>query len=252
MSQFSRETSEIFYGEHVGKAFFPNLQEFMISDVVVGMELIADGAIQKWRNFIGPTNTERAKKEAPKSIRALFGTDGTKNAVHGSDSPASAAREIEFFFEGGKHKAMKTSAQLNNCTLCIIKPHIIKSCQLGQVLDMILQCGFEISAMELINFNRPMIEEFYDVYKGVLPEYLPLIQHMSNGPSVLLEVRQENAVLSFRDLVGPYDPEIGRHLRPDTLRAKFGEDRVKNAVHCTDLEEDGKLECQYFFDTMQA
>jgi len=53
----------------------------------VGMELVADGAIQKWRNFIGPTNTATAKMEAPRSIRALFGSDGTKNAVHGSDSP---------------------------------------------------------------------------------------------------------------------------------------------------------------------
>jgi nucleoside-diphosphate kinase len=41
-------------------------------------------------------------------------------------------------------------------------------------------------------------------------------------------------------------------LKPETLRAKFGESRVKNAVHCTDLPEDGSLECQYFFDIMQA
>jgi len=54
---------------------------------------------------------------------------------------------------------------------------------------MILQAGFEISAAELFNLSRPMIEEFYDVYKGVLPEYLPLIEHISNGPSVVLEIR---------------------------------------------------------------
>lgn len=96
------------------------------------------------------------------------------------------------------------------------------------------------------------MEEFYDVYKGVLPEYLPLIEHMSNGPCILLEVRQENAVSLFREFVGPYDPEIASHLKPDTLRAKFGVNRVKNACHCTDLPEDGLLECQYFFDIMQA
>lgn len=127
MSKFTKETAECFYGEHVGKSFFPNLQEFMVSDVVIGMELVADDAVAKWRAFIGPTNTERAKAEAPTSIRALFGTDGTKNAVHGSDSAASATREIDFFFGGeGKNKTMKTTAVLNNCSLCIIKPHIIK------------------------------------------------------------------------------------------------------------------------------
>ena len=99
----------------------------MTSDVCVGMELVKNGAVQGWRNFIGPTNTEQAKKEAPSSIRALFGTDKTKNAVHGSDAVTSSARENGFFFGG----AMKTTAVLNNCSLCIIKPHIVQEGVLG-------------------------------------------------------------------------------------------------------------------------
>jgi nucleoside-diphosphate kinase len=83
---------------------------------------------------------------------------------------------------------------------------------------MILTAGFEISAMELFNLSRPVIEEFYDVYKGVLPEYLPVIEHFSNGPVVALEIRQENAVERFRELCGPHDPEIAKHLRPETIR----------------------------------
>ena len=59
------------------------------------------------------------------------------------------------------------------------------------------------------------------MYKGVLPEYVPLIEHMTGGPSIALEVRQENAVSSFRALVGPHDPEIAKHLRPNTIRYKF-------------------------------
>lgn len=51
-----------------------------------------------------------------------------------------------------------------------------------------------------------------------------------------------NKVKSFRELCGPHDPEIARNLRPNTIRARFGVDRVKNAVHCTDLPEDGILE----------
>jgi nucleoside-diphosphate kinase len=54
---------------------------------------------------------------------------------------------------------------------------------------MILSEGFEISAMEMFYLDRPTIEEFYDVYKGVLPEYVPLIEHISSGPSIVLEVR---------------------------------------------------------------
>lgn len=72
----------------------------MTSDVCVGMELINTGAIGAWRNLIGPTNTEKARQEAPNSLRAMFGTDGTKNACHGSDSVDSAQRELDFFFGG--------------------------------------------------------------------------------------------------------------------------------------------------------
>ena len=70
----------------------------MTSGPVVGLELVADNSIKKWRAFIGSTNSLKAKEEAPNSIRGLFGTDGTKNSVHGSDSPNSANRELNFFF----------------------------------------------------------------------------------------------------------------------------------------------------------
>jgi len=190
MSKFNKDSSNEFYGEHIGKDFFPTLQGFITSDVCIGMELVKVNGIQGWRNFIGPTNTQKAKEEKPNSIRAIFGTDGTKNAVHGSDSIQSAQRECGIFFGGDSDsRVMKTTAVLNNCSLCIIKPHIVKDGQLGQVIDMILQAGFEISACELFNLNRSTVEEFYSVYKGVLPEYLPVIEHFSNNSCVALEIR---------------------------------------------------------------
>lgn len=107
---------------------------------------------------------------------------------------------------------------------------------------MILNEGFEISALEMFHFSKATIEEFYDVYKNVLPEYVPQIEQFISGPSIVLEVRQANVVKTFREMVGPSDPEIAKYLRPDTIRAKFGFDRVRNAVHCTDLPEDGVIE----------
>ena len=73
---------------------------FVTSGPAVGLELVADNSILKWRQYIGPTNVDKAIKEAPNSIRAKFGTPGspTYNAVHGSDSPKSAERELDFFF----------------------------------------------------------------------------------------------------------------------------------------------------------
>ena len=88
------------------------------------------------------------------------------------------------------------------------------------------------------------------MYKGVLPEYSAIIDHVSSGPIIAMEVRQDNVVNSLRALVGPHDPEIAKLLRPNTIRAMFGQDRVKNGVHCTDLSEDGVLEVQYFFELL--
>lgn len=76
------------------------------------MELVKDNAIKEWRNLLGPTNTQKARDEAPGSLRAQFGTDGTRNACHGSDSNESADRELNIFF--GKGSPMKTNALLNN------------------------------------------------------------------------------------------------------------------------------------------
>jgi nucleoside-diphosphate kinase len=58
-------------------------------------------------------------------------------------------------------------------------------------------------------------------------------------------------VQAFRDLCGPYDPEVARQVKPDCIRARFGVDKVRNAVHCTDLAEDGALEVQYFFQILK-
>jgi nucleoside-diphosphate kinase len=57
------------------------------------------------------------------------------------------------------------------------------------IIDLILQEGFEISAMEMFYLHKATTQEFYDVYKGVLPEYIPLIEHMTSGPVIVLEVR---------------------------------------------------------------
>lgn len=220
MSRFNGNSATQFYAEHKDKPFFPNLKEHMTSDVCIGMELVCQDAVAQWRSLIGPTNTENAKRDAPSSLRAMFGIDGTKNAVHGSDSVGSYKREVDFWFGGDEptERPMQTTAVLNNCTLCLIKPHILKDGQAGEVIDMILQAGFEISAIEMFQMTRAVIEEFYCVYKGVLPEYLPIIENFTAGPILALEVRQNNAVNAFRELCGPHDPEIAKHLRPDTIR----------------------------------
>ena len=73
---------------------------------------------------------------------------------------------------------------------------------------------------------------------------------MSSGPCIALEIRSNDPVNSFREVAGPWDIDIAKELREHTIRAKFGIDRVKSGIHCTDLPEDAISEVQYFFDIL--
>jgi len=97
-ARLAKEQAEEFYEEHRGKHFFDRLTRYMASGPVVAMVLAKAGAIRSWRALMGPTSTFTARVEAPASLRALYGEDGTRNATHGSDAPGSAAREIRFYF----------------------------------------------------------------------------------------------------------------------------------------------------------
>jgi nucleoside-diphosphate kinase len=61
MSKFNNSTASKFYEEHANKEFFPNLSGHMMSDVSIGLELVANDAVSKWRSVIGPTNTQNAQ-----------------------------------------------------------------------------------------------------------------------------------------------------------------------------------------------
>ena len=96
MLRMTREQAEGFYGEHRGKPFFDDLVAYMTSGPVMIQVLEGDDAIALNRRLMGATNPKDAD---PGTIRADFAESVEANAVHGSDSPASAAREIDFFFD---------------------------------------------------------------------------------------------------------------------------------------------------------
>jgi len=96
MLKISPEQAEQFYGEHKGKPFYEALVAFMTSAPIVATVWEAEGAIAKARAIMGATNSTEAM---PGTIRREFGTNNRYNVVHGSDSPASAAREVKFFFK---------------------------------------------------------------------------------------------------------------------------------------------------------
>ena len=250
MVQLSQKKAAEFYAEHDGKPFFPVLIDFMTQRPIVAFEIMGSDAVARWREILGPTDSSVARQEAPGSIRAQFGTDTTQNACHGSDSPASAKREAEFFFGPKQHH--KNTAKFRDCTLGIVKPHAFIGGLTGRIVQEISSTGLEITAMQLHNIEKANAQEFYEVYKGVVAEYNQMVEELSSGPCIALEICGTEAHGTFRELVGPTDPEIARHLRPRAMRAKFGQDKIKNALHCTDLPDDSVLEVEYFFKILDS
>ncbi|CAK6956229.1 nucleoside diphosphate kinase 7 [Scomber scombrus] len=252
MTKLTWSQAADFYVEHQSKPFFSNLVQFVSSGPVVAMELMGDEAMSIWRRLLGPADSAVARREAPQCVRAQFGTDGIKNVGHGSDSLAAAARELEFFFPSTIGIGPSNTAIYTDCTCCIIKPHAISEGVTGKILNSICAAGFEISALQMFNMDRANAEEFFEVYRGVVTEYPNMVTELCSGPCMVLEIHGTDAPKSFREFCGPADPEIAQHLRPSTLRALYGKDKVKNAVHCTDLPEDGVLEVQYFFKILDG
>lgn len=99
MLHLSQAQAEGFYAEHSERPFFAGLVEFMTSGPVVVQVLEGEGAILQNRTLMGATNPQEAEAG---TIRADFAQSIDANAVHGSDSPASAEREVAYFFEAGE------------------------------------------------------------------------------------------------------------------------------------------------------
>lgn len=161
-------------------------------------------------------------------------------------------------------------------SLCVIKPHALPSAP--SIMEDILSEGFHITAVTTKKVTLSEAKDFYEVYNGVVKEYSYLIEQLLAGSVIALQIecnsdnkenaqnkQQSQSAVSgdmdaaianstfneFREFVGPKDPEIAKYIRPHTLRAKYGADRVQNGVHCTDLQEDGVLESRFFFQIVQ-
>tara|TARA_B110000438_G_scaffold153529_1_gene147522 strand:- start:72 stop:497 length:426 start_codon:yes stop_codon:yes gene_type:complete len=96
MEHLTVDKAKGFYAEHDGKGFFQDLVNYMSSGPVIVQVLEGEGAIMLNRQLMGATNPADADAG---TIRADFAESIEANAVHGSDSPESAAREISYFFE---------------------------------------------------------------------------------------------------------------------------------------------------------
>lgn len=235
----SKTRAQSFYAEHQGRGFFDELVEFMSSGDIYALILRKNNAIKAWRELMGPTKIEDAKKNAPNSIRALYSKSTTENSAHGSDSYLSATREINFFFP-------------NEITLALIKPTAVKKGYVNEIKKIITEReGFKILNEEKLTLSLEKAQEFYQEHKerGFFKE---LTTFMSSGPIYAFKLERYNAISKWRTVMGPTNVEVAKKDAPDSIRAKYGTSITENACHGSDSLKAARREVEFFFPTEQT
>ena len=93
--RMDKRIAAVHYVEHIGRPYYDELVEFMTSAPLMALVIAGENVIKRVREINGATNPKNA---AEGTVRKLYAENGSKNAVHASDSPESAAREIPIFF----------------------------------------------------------------------------------------------------------------------------------------------------------
>lgn len=132
-------------------------------------------------------------------------------------------------------------------TFTMIKPTAVAQGHAGKILDRIMEEGYQIVALKMVHLCRREAEIFYSVHKD-RPFFGELTQYMSSGPIVAAILQKENAVESYRTLIGSTNPA---DAAAGTIRKLYGTDLGRNAVHGSDSDENAEIECNFFFSGME-
>ncbi|MEO6334946.1 MAG: nucleoside-diphosphate kinase [Pyrinomonadaceae bacterium] len=136
---------------------------------------------------------------------------------------------------------------MSTLTFGIIKPDAVRAGNQGKIIDRILANGFNIRGMKLIHQTKKQAEGFYAVHAGK-GFYEELTEFMSSGPCVVLALEKDNAVKSWRDLMGATNPA---EAAEGTLRKDFASSIGENAAHGSDSDENAAIEIGYFFSKLE-
>ena len=129
----------------------------------------------------------------------------------------------------------------------MLKPDAIENGNMGKILDLIIQNGFAIKAMKYTQLTTAQASEFYAVHKE-RPFYGELVEYMTSGPIVAAILEKEDAVASFRQLIGATDPA---EAAEGTIRKAYAESKARNAVHGSDSDENAAIESDFHFNASE-
>ena len=128
-------------------------------------------------------------------------------------------------------------------TLAIIKPDAVSMGYASTISDRIIKEGFIILGTKQIKMSLSKSEKFYTVHTGK-PFFEELTRFMSSGPCIVLALEKENAVDSWREVIGATNP---KEADEGTIRKEFAKNVGENAVHGSDSDENATQEIAFFF-----
>lgn len=135
-----------------------------------------------------------------------------------------------------------------NRTFTMLKPDAIENGNMGKIIDMIIDAGFDIKAMKYTRLSEDQAKKFYEVH-AERPFYGELVEYMTSGPIVAAILEKENAVADFRALIGATDPA---EAAEGTIRKKYAESKGRNAVHGSDSDENAQIEGEFHFSAAEV
>lgn len=136
---------------------------------------------------------------------------------------------------------------MTNKTFTMIKPDAVANGHTGNIINDIIAAGFKIEAMKYLQLTQAQAEAFYAVHSE-RPFYKDLVNFMISGPIVAAILEGENAVESFRNLIGATNPA---NAAEGTIRKKYAVSIDANAIHGSDSDENAAIEGNFFFSSFE-
>jgi nucleoside-diphosphate kinase len=132
-------------------------------------------------------------------------------------------------------------------TLAIVKPDAVAKGASGEILRRIEAKGLRIVGLKKLQLSEQIARGFYAVHKA-RPFYKDLVAFMSSGPVVVAALEGEDAIATWRELMGPTD---STKAPAGTIRGDIGTDIERNGVHGSDAAATARLEITYVFDATE-
>ena len=206
--------------------------KYLASDQIITMIIEKVNGYEEIIDIVGHRDPKQARNQQPDSIRAIYGKDEIENAIEVSLNKDQYLQNKEIFFDDLivsdselKNGKKKNKSQKEKCLL-IIKPHL-KPEHLHAIKQMLINAEFEI-----MSERRAILpyDQFVDAFSNDEDQSIfhTICHEWSSGEITIFILSKVNAYRTIRILVGPDDPEIARSEAPSSIRARFGQDRIRN------------------------